>query len=158
MQLSRLHRVKKRGSVCQKGRGMPSEAEFGSHPSSDGERGRPTLLCVGNDETLLSYRSKVLNLAGFDVVAARPRPEQQNQFASLCRLHGPSLAVVCHTLTLSQRIALARELRAACPDMGLLALTNGALTAVEAQSYDVLLDSLDGPAELIRQVRSHIEG
>ena len=135
---------------------MPSEAEFGSDPSSD-ESSKPTLLCVGNDEALLSYRSKVLNLAGFVVVAARPHPEQPNQFAGLCRLHGPSLAVVCHTLTSSQRIALARELRAACPDIRLLALTNGALTASEAESYDVLLDSLDGPAELIRQVRSHIE-
>jgi CheY-like chemotaxis protein len=153
--LSPAERVKDR-TVCQKGVGMPSEKEFRSHPSSDGESGRPTLLCVGNDEALLSYRSKVLNLAGFDVVAARPRSEQQNQFASLCRLHGPSMAVVCHTLTSRQRIALARELRAACPDIPLLALTNGALTAVEAQSYDVLLDSLDGPAELIRQVRSHL--
>ena len=135
---------------------MPSEAEFGSDPSFD-EGGKPTLLCVGNDEALLSYRAKVLNHAGFVVVAARPHPEQKNQFASLCRLHSPSLAVVCHTLTSSQRIALARELRAACPDIRLLALTNGALTTAEAESYDVLLDSLDGPAELIRQVRSHIE-
>jgi len=66
------------------------------------------------------------------------------------------MAIACHTLTANQRIHLARELREACPHLPLLALTNGALTAAEAQSYDVLLDSLDGPAELIRQVRSHL--
>ena len=135
---------------------MPSEAEFSSGSAPGREHGRPTLLCVGNDEALLSYRSKVLNLAGFEVVSARPQPNQQDQFASLCRLHGPAMVIACHTLTSKQRITVARELRAACPDIPLLALTNGALTAVEAQSYDLLLDSLDGPAELIRQVRSHI--
>jgi hypothetical protein len=135
---------------------MQPEAEFCSDPASDGEGRKPTLLCVGNDEALLSYRCKVLNLAGFQVVSASPRPEQENQFTALCRLHGPAMAIACHTLTSRQRIALARELRAACPDIPLLALTNGALGAVESESYDVLLDSLDGPAALIRQVRSHI--
>jgi DNA-binding NarL/FixJ family response regulator len=112
---------------------------------------------VGNDEALLSYRSKVLKLAGFEVVSTRPRPEEANQFVSLCRLHRPAMAIACHTLTSKQRIHFARELRAAFPAIPLLALTNGALTPAESQSYDVLLDSLDGPAELIRQVRSHIE-
>jgi DNA-binding response OmpR family regulator len=135
---------------------MQSEAESCSGPAPEGNR--PTLLCVGNDEALLSYRSKVLKLAGFEVVLARPLPEEANQFVSLCRLHGPAMTIACHTLTSKQRIDLARELRKACPDIPLLALTNGALTAAESQSYDVLLDSLDGPAELIRQVRAHIEG
>jgi hypothetical protein len=135
---------------------MQSEAEFCSGPAPDSTDRKTTLLCVGNDEALLSYRCKVLNLAGFEVVAARPRPEQANQFASLCSLHAPAMAIVCHTLTSKQRIHLARELREACPDVALLALTNGALTPAEAQNYDVLLDSLDGPAELIRQVRSRL--
>jgi hypothetical protein len=137
---------------------MQSEAESCSGPAPEGNRGRPTLLCVGNDEALLSYRSQVLKLAGFEVVLARPLPGEANQFSSLCRLHGPAMTIACHTLTSKQRIDLARELRKACPDIPLLALTNGALTAAESQSYDVLLDSLDGPAELIRQVRAHIEG
>jgi hypothetical protein len=140
-----------------KGIGMQSEAESCSGPAPGSDHGRPTLLCVGNDEALLSYRCNVLKLAGFGVVSARPRPEEANQFVSLCRLHGPAMAIVCHTLTSNQRIHLARELHAACPDVSLLALTNGTLTAAESQGYDVLLDSLDGPAELIRQVRSHIE-
>jgi hypothetical protein len=135
---------------------MQSQAESCSGPAPDGERGKTTLLCVGNDEALLSYRCKVLDLAGFEAVAARPQPELTNQFASLCRLHGPAMAIACHTLTPQQRIHLARELREACPHVPLLALTNGALTTAEAQGYDLLLDSLDGPAELIRQVRSHI--
>jgi hypothetical protein len=135
---------------------MQSEAEFCADPSSASKSGKTTLLCVGNDEALLSYRCKVLNLAGFRVVAARPQPDQQNQFSALCRLHAPAMAIACHTLTTKQRIAVARELRAACPGIPLLALTNGALTDTEARSYDLLLDSLDGPAELIRQVRSHI--
>jgi hypothetical protein len=136
--------------------GMQPEKEFDSRPRSNDPHGKITLLCVGNDEALLSYRCKVLNLAGFEVVAARPQPELKNQFSSLCRLHGPAMAIACHTLTANQRIHLARELREACPHLPLLALTNGALTAAEAQRYDVLLDSLDGPAELIRQVRCHL--
>lgn len=131
-------------------------SEAASDPASESERGRATLLCVGNDEALLSYRCKVLNLGGFQVVAARPQPELKNQFTNLCRLHRPAMAIVCHTLTAKQRIHLARELREACPHLPLLALTNGALTEAEAQSYDLLLDSLDGPEELIRQVRSHL--
>jgi hypothetical protein len=110
---------------------------------------------VGNDEALLSYRCKILSLAGFETVAARPQRDQQDQFASLCRLHGPAMAIACHTLTSKQRAALAREIRAACPEISLLALTNGDLNAADAESYDLLLDSLDGPAELIRQVRAH---
>lgn len=136
---------------------MQSEMESHSGPGPGSGHGRPTLLCVGNDEALLSYRCKVLKLAGFEAISARPRPEEANQFVSLCRLHGPAMVIACHTLTSNQRIHLARELHAACPDVSLLALTNGALTAAESQGYDVLLDSLDGPAELIRQVRSHIE-
>lgn len=134
--------------------GMQSEPAF--NPSSGGERGRATLLCVGNDEALLSYRSKVLNLAGVQVIAARPQPELKNQFTNLCRLHGPAMAIACHTLTAEQRIHLARELREACPHVPLLALTNGALTDAEIKGYDLLLDSLDGPEELIRQVRSRL--
>lgn len=140
----------------QKGISMESEAEFCSVTAPAGEPGRPVLLCVGNDEALLSYRCKVLNLAGFEVVAARPQPEQANQFTNLCRLHGPAMAVACHTLTAKQRIRVASEIREACPHVPLLALTNGALSATEAQGYDLLLDCLDGPAELIRQVRSHL--
>ena len=135
---------------------MQSEAESCSCPAP-GSHGRPTLLCVGNDEALLSYRCKVLKFAGFEAVSARPRLDEANQFVSLCRLHRPVMAIACHTLTSNQRIHLARELHAACPGVSLLALTNGALTPAESQGYDVLLDSLDGPAELIRQVRSHIE-
>jgi hypothetical protein len=136
--------------------GMPPEAEFGSCTAPENGSGKVTLLCVGNDEALLSYRCKVLNMAGFTVVAARPQPELPNQYANLCRLHALSMAIVCHTLTTKQRIQLARELREACPHVPRLALTNGALTDAEIQAYDLLLDSLDGPAELIRQVRAHV--
>jgi hypothetical protein len=139
-----------------KGISMQSDAEFCSSPSTGGESEKPTLLCVGNDEALLSYRCKVLDLAGFQVVAARPQLNQQNQFTGLCHLYAPAMAIACHTLTSRQRIALARELRTAHPEIPLLALTNGTLTPAEAESYDLLLDSLDGPAELIRQVRSHV--
>jgi hypothetical protein len=114
------------------------------------------LLSIGNDEALLSYRSKVLNLAGFEVVSAQPQPAAANQFSSLYRLHAPALAIACHTLNSAQRMAMARELREACPHLPLLALTNGALSDAEIRSYDLLLDSLDGPAELIRQVRARL--
>jgi DNA-binding response OmpR family regulator len=135
---------------------MHTEAEADYRPASINQAGRATLLCVGNDEALLSYRSKVLNHAGFEVVAARPQPELANQFTNLCRLHGPAMAIACHTLTPKQRIHLARELREACPQLPLLALTNGSLSPTESESYDLFLDCLDGPAELIRQVRLHL--
>jgi hypothetical protein len=130
--------------------------EHDSRPGPNNKNGKITLLCIGNDEALLSYRSKVLNLAGFEVITARPKLELTNQFSNLCRLHGPALAIACHTLTAKQRMQLARELRGACPQLPLLALTNGALSDAEVEIYDLLMDSLDGPEELIRHVRSHL--
>jgi DNA-binding response OmpR family regulator len=111
---------------------------------------------VGNDETLLSYRSQVLQQAGFQVIAVRPQPELPNQFANLCRLHGPDMLIACHTLSTPQRMMISKELRSACPDTKLLALTNGSLTTDEMRGYDCLLDSLDGPAALIRHIRSNV--
>jgi hypothetical protein len=111
---------------------------------------------VGNDETLLSYRSQVLQQAGFQVIAIRPQPDQPNQFANLCRLHGPAMLIACHTLSPAQRIMMSKELRSSCPRTKLLALTNGSLTSDEARSYDWLIDSLDGPAALIQHIRSNI--
>lgn len=137
-------------------RQMPAEVEPRSGPASTSERAKATLLSVGNDEALLSYRSKILNLAGFEVVTAQPLPGANNQFGTLCRLHQPVVAIACHTLTSQQRLAFARQLREACPHIPLVALTNGALSDSEIESYDVLLDGLDGPAELIRQVRSRL--
>jgi hypothetical protein len=135
-----------------------SEAENGSGSNTENGHGHApvTLLCVGNDETLLSYRSLVLRQAGFQVISARPEPAQPNQFASLCRLHGPAMLIACHTLSAAQRIMMSWELRSACPRTKLLALTNGSLTSEEARSYDWLLDSLDGPAALIQHIRSNI--
>ncbi len=111
---------------------------------------RPVVLCVGNDETLLSYRVEVLRMSGFDVISLCPAPRQLEHLARLCSQHRPAVCVACHTLTREQRIALAEQLRKECPSSKRLALTTGDLTAEEAASYDVLLDSLDGPAALIR--------
>ncbi|MCU1246084.1 MAG: response regulator [Acidobacteria bacterium] len=135
---------------------MTPEAENHARSSSQNGRAPVKLLCVGNDEALLSYRSKVLTQAGFQVVSIRPQPGQANQFANLCRLHGPAMLIACHTLSLNQRIDLSRELRESCPRTKLLALTNGSPTAEEARSYDWLLDSLDGPAALIHHIRDNV--
>jgi hypothetical protein len=135
---------------------MQPEVESRSADNPADERVKTILLSIGNDEALLSYRGKVLNLAGFEVVSAQPQPAAANQFYSLYRLHSPALAIACHTLSSTQRLAMARQLREACPHLPLLALTNGALSDAEIRSYDLLLDSLDGPAELIRQVRSRL--
>jgi DNA-binding response OmpR family regulator len=135
---------------------MQPEVESHSPNSPADERVKIIILSIGNDEALLSYRSKVLNLAGFEVVSAQPQPAAANQFSCLYRVHAPALAIACHTLTSVQRLAMARQLREACPQIPLLALTNGALSDAEIQSFDLLLDSLDGPAELIRQVRSRL--
>src|ERR1700755_37488 len=105
----------------QKGIRRESEAEFCSDTAPAGEPGRPVLLCVGNDEALLSYRCKVLNLAGFEGVAATPRPEPTNKFTSLSGLNVVAMAAACHTLTAKQRIHLASEIREACPHVPLLA-------------------------------------
>jgi hypothetical protein len=135
-----------------------SEAENGSGSNTKSGHGHApvALLCVGNDETLLSYRALVLRQAGFQVISARPEPAQPNQFANLCRLHAPAMLIACHTLSAAQRIMMSWELRSACPGTKLLALTNGSLTSEEARSYDWLLDSLDGPAALIQHIRSNI--
>ena len=121
-----------------------------------GPNSTATLLCFGNDEALLSYRIQVLTQAGFSVVGARPHAQQAGEFVGLCRLHGPAVIIACHTLTRQQRTAIAQELRDDCPHVRLIALTNDSLSPDESAGYDLLLDSLDGPAALIREVRSHI--
>lgn len=128
----------------------------GSNPENGNGHAPVTLLCVGNDETLLSYRSLVLQRAGFQVISARPQPTQPQQIANLCRLHGPAMLIACHTLSPAQRMMLSWELRSACPRTKLLALTNGSLTSDEARSYDWLIDSLDGPAALIEHIRANL--
>jgi len=133
---------------------LTPEVEHRAH-SEDGHH-PVTLLCVGNDEALLSYRAKVLEHAGFQVISVRPQPEQPNQFANLCRLHGPAMLIACHTLSAEERVMLSKELRRVCPRTKLLALTNGSLTSDEVRSYDYLLDSLDGPAALIQHIRSNL--
>jgi hypothetical protein len=135
---------------------MQSEVEPGSRTASGNQREKLTLLSIGNEEDLLAYRSKILHLAGFEVITAQPQPDAENQFAILCRLHEPAMAIACHTLTAKQRLALAQQLREACPSMPLMALTNGAFADGELEMYDILLDSLDGPEELIRQVCSRL--
>jgi hypothetical protein len=135
---------------------MQSEVESGTRATSGNQRRKLTLLSVGNDEPLLTYRGKILNLAGFEVITVLPQADAENQFAALCRRHEPGMAIACHTLTSHQRLVLAQQLREACPSMPLVALTNGALADGELKMYDILLDSLDGPEELIRQVRARI--
>ena len=150
------HSVSGISEAMSERRQMQPEVESRSDPESSSGRPRATLLSVGNDEALLSYRSKILKLAGFEVITAQPQPDAANQFATLCRLHEFAMAIACHTLTPEQRLALARQLRDTCPSMPLVALTNGALFDGEIEFYDVLLDSLDGPVELIRQLRSRL--
>jgi DNA-binding response OmpR family regulator len=135
---------------------MTPEVEHRADSENGNCQAAITLLCVGNDEALLSYRAKVLEHAGFQVICARPQPEQPNQFANLCRVHGPAMLIACHTLSATQRIMMSKELRSACPRTKLLALTNGSLTSDEARSYDWLLDSLDGPAALIQHIRANL--
>jgi hypothetical protein len=135
---------------------MPSNAGGQAGSALEYASKQATLICVGNDEALLSYRGQVLTQAGFQVISARPHLNQPAQFTNLCRLHGAALVVACHTLTSQQRIGLSRELRQSCPHVKLLALTNGVLPPEEATAYDLVLDSLDGPAALIAMVRAHI--
>ena len=135
---------------------MTPEADTAFPVNSGNGHSSVTLLCVGNDEALLSYRVQVLQQAGFHVISARPQAGQAHQFANLGRLHAPAMLIACHTLSPAQRVMMAQELRSACPHTTLLALTNGSLTPDEAGSYDLLMDSLEGPAALIAHIRSHV--
>jgi DNA-binding NarL/FixJ family response regulator len=118
---------------------------------------RPLVFNVGNDSTLLAYRAEVLKLAGFQVLSISPPVwSHQEQFAHLCRMQKPEISIACHTLTRSQRLALAKQLRSDCPEMKLLALTTDDLDREEERLYDALIDSLDGPAALIDTLRRQL--
>lgn len=124
-------------------------------PSSADER--PLIFNVGNDAALLSYRGDVLRVAGFRVLCIHLSPWRNEEFHHLCHSRQPHISIACHTLNTQQRIALATECRTACPDAKLLALTSGEVTDDEASLYDVLLDSLDGPAALILHLRAQLD-
>ncbi len=118
--------------------------------------GQPVVLNIGNDEPLLSYRAEVLKIAGFDVLSMYPTGGYASQVDAVCREQLPAFIIACHTLSPMQRVALARHLRAGHPHLKLLALTAGHLTTEEAIGYDLLLDSLEGPAALIEMLRNHL--
>jgi hypothetical protein len=131
---------------------MPQAASFDAHAMTS----RPVVLCIGNDAALLSYRTEVLRLGGFEVVCLCPASRQREQLPELCRRYSPAVSLACHSLTHEQRLLFAHYLRVACPSSRLLALTNGNLLPDEAATYDTLLDSLDGPQVLIETLRAQL--
>lgn len=116
----------------------------------------PTILCIGNDESLLAYRRLVLMQAGYHIITARPHQDRPHQYASLVLLHNPELVIACHSLSPTERITLAEEIRDQHSGTRLLALTSGNVRSEEARLYDWQMDTLDGSAALIQYVRNHM--
>ena len=135
---------------------MPHTAHVDSGALHLAPQQRPLLVSIGNDGPLLSYRAEVLACSGFQVTSICPAPCRHEDVTALCALHHPAIWIACHTLSREQRILLGQQLRQTCPESRLLALTSGHLEGDEFAGYDILLDSLDGPAALIEALLAQL--
>src|SRR3954447_9564256 len=67
----------------------------------------PVVLSSGDDPKLLRIRTLVLENAGFDVVACTP----EEVVRRLSERQDIQAAVLCHSIELGERVALARDMR-----------------------------------------------
>ncbi len=105
------------------------------------------ILSIGRDEPLLASRAGVLNLLGRKIVSVPPR----EAFDLLQEDRPFSLIVLGHTLTpgeISTFSALARKQR---PAPCLLMIYVRLRPAELDEKVDAQVESLDGPAELLRR-------
>ncbi len=131
--------------------GASSSAANAAKPDSlhsPGARGH--ILLVGNDAALLSYREQVLRSAGWMVISRSPDEFTSEAFANA------SLCIACHTLSREERFALLRNLQEHCPGVRFLAITSGNISRADADRFDGLIDNLEGPTALIREVQQQL--
>jgi hypothetical protein len=155
------------------GMSLSSVAGTDQQVTTDRSRRSETILSVGADPVLLSYREQVLKWAGWPVITISPEqllpPDSSGDGATsessgpgrplsprlpLPDLHSePAMCIVCHTLSPTDRERVVDTVRARWPETRLLAISAGYIGRAEAARFDCVIENLDGPAALIRTVR-----
>jgi CheY-like chemotaxis protein len=111
---------------------------------------RFTILCVDDERIALAIRKHLLEKAGYIVLAAETAIEAMNLF----RVHPIDLVITDHLLLGASGRELARELRAARPNLPVMLLSGGWSIPRALKPPDYSFHKLEGPTELIAQVKS----
>jgi DNA-binding NtrC family response regulator len=105
-------------------------------------------MSSGDDPSLLSVRTLVLEHSGFAVVPCLP----EKVLTTLSERDDIQAVVLCHSIDLDERIELAEQMREASPNLAIVVMhrTN---EAFDAANCDSVVESLAGPDALVRAVR-----
>lgn len=121
-----------------------------SHPSTVNTQDSTTILMVGRDASLLSYKAAVLATAHFAVQSASP-----SQARTILE-NDPNyeLVIFSHTLERGEILDMEKILRARKPATKLLLMLGPGPETLPLHKFDAALRGLDGPAALIRTVQA----
>ncbi len=112
---------------------------------------RQVLVC-GEERLLLRTRDLVLSRAGLTVVSACTRDE----IASIPQYPAVELGIIGHSLTHSEQLEVAGDVREKWPGVKILFLTNAA-SSLERISADEYQSRSDNPVELIATCQQILE-
>jgi len=123
-----------------------------AHQSSNtaAARGKPKILSVSNDDSVLRTRSMVLQNAGYNVCGV----EDYGQAVDRCSAANFDVAVLGASLPYDDRIALAAEVKKRWPATHVVMYCR----IHELPAYaDAVIDPFDGPGALLFAIESTLD-
>jgi FixJ family two-component response regulator len=108
---------------------------------------RPRVLSLGNDASLLRSRQFVLEGAGFEVLVNIDVEQTVPDFD-----YNLNACVLCHSISLKQRLKLAASIRERIPQAGVVFIYYGN-EMFDARNVDALLRTPVRPDDLVTAVR-----
>jgi hypothetical protein len=109
----------------------------------------PVILNVSTDLSLLITRGLILEHSGFVVRAFSPEHATERLAEGDIRFDG---ALLCHSIDVEQRVALAGRIRAVAPNLAII-LMHLPGDSFDASVCDAVVMAQAGPEALVRAVR-----
>jgi DNA-binding response OmpR family regulator len=111
-----------------------------------------TILCIDDEELGLSLRKQVLESAGYTVFTAT----NVTQGLELFKANSINLVITDHLLGPGTGDAFVTELRQLSPNLPIMILSGETTLRDAVEPPDYYLHKLEGPKEMINEVRSAI--
>lgn len=112
----------------------------------------PTILCIDDEELALSLRKQVLESAGYVVFTATNAIQGLEVF----KANSINLVITDHLLGPRTGDAFVTELRHLSSNLPIMVLSGGTTLHDPVEPPDYYLHKLEGPKEMINEVRSAI--
>jgi DNA-binding response OmpR family regulator len=112
----------------------------------------PTILCIDDEELGLSLRKQVLESAGYSVFTATNAIQGLEVF----KANSINLVITDHLLGAGTGDAFVTELRQLSPNLPIMRLSGETTLHDPVEPPDYYLHKLEGPKEMINEVRSAI--